>query len=121
MLSGRPARARPKCSSAARSSSSRKTSFSPSSWRVLGHEHGSGGPRVAGQPFDHLADLLAAGFREADATPYALGGQRHQTLLDDIAGMLEIGREGQDFRQTPMIDVVERIAVDRGAAGRSRG
>jgi hypothetical protein len=52
-----------------------------------GGEHGRSSACVAGQPFDHLADLLSAGFREADAAFDSLGGERHQALLDDVAGI----------------------------------
>jgi len=65
--------------------------------RVLGHEHGRRCPRIAGQPLD-LADFLSTGLRKADPAFDVFGGKRHQALLDDIAGMLEIGRECQDFR-----------------------
>ena len=51
-----------------------------------------------GATIELFADLLPAGFREADAAFDALGGKRHQALLDDIAGMFEVGRECQDFR-----------------------
>src|ERR1700726_4564950 len=68
--------------------------------RVFGHEYGRGRPCVADQPVHHFTDLLPAGFREADATFDALGGKRHQALLDDIAGMLEVGCECQDLRET---------------------
>ena len=61
--------------------------------RNLGHEHGRRRPRIASQPVDHLADLLSARFREADTAFDAPGGERHQALLDDVAGVLEIGRE----------------------------
>ena len=108
-----------KCASVARVSSSRKTSFSPSSCRaaprVFGHEHGRGGPRVADQPLDHLPDFVAAlASEKSDAALDALGGERHQALLEDIAGMLDVGREGEDFRQAAVLGVVESVDVERG-------
>src|SRR5258707_2301388 len=81
--------------------------------RVFGHEHGRCRPCVADQSVYHFADLLPADFREADAPFDALGGKRHQALLDDIAGMLEIGRKCQDFRQTLVICVVKRVYIER--------
>src|ERR1700719_3870071 len=61
--------------------------------RVFGHKHRCGPPRAAHQSVHHLADLMTAGFRKADAAFDALGGKRHQALLDDVAGMLDVGRE----------------------------
>jgi hypothetical protein len=61
---------------------------------IAGHEHGRCRPCVADQPIHHFTDLLPADFREADAAFDALGGKRHEALLDDIAGMPEVGGEG---------------------------
>jgi hypothetical protein len=66
--------------------------------RVFGHEHGRGRPCVACQPVDHFADFPSVCLREADAAFDLLGCKRHQTLLDDVAGMIEIGRKCQNFR-----------------------
>src|ERR1700731_2184877 len=66
---------------------------------VFGDEHGRSPARVADQPLHHFTDLLPASFREADAAFDAFGGKRHQALLHYIAGMLDVGRECQDFRQ----------------------
>src|SRR6516164_433191 len=60
---------------------------------VFGHADRRRGPRIADQPLHHLADFRANGLGEADAAPDALGGLRHQAFLDDVAGMLEIGRD----------------------------
>src|SRR5690348_14138722 len=49
--------------------------------RVFGHEHGRRGARVTYQPLHHFLNLMATGFREANATFDAFGGKRHQALL----------------------------------------
>src|SRR6202140_3958241 len=97
MVSARLVRARPKYSSVVRVSDLSKHLLFAEELagrpRVFGDEHGRGRPCVADQPVHHFTDLLPADFREADTAFDALGGKRHQALLDDIAGVLEIGRE----------------------------
>ena len=85
--------------------------------RVVGHEYRGRGVHVADEPFEHRADFRLALDRKGEAALEPLGGDRHQIVLDDVAGMLEVGDKGEDFRQPAIVLVVERIR-DRGRSDR---
>ena len=80
---------------------------------IVGHEHGRRGLHIAGEPFEHAADLRLTLDREGEATLEPLGADRHQTLLHDIAGVFEVGDEGEDFRQPAVVVVVEEVGIER--------
>src|SRR6266404_1113962 len=116
-LSTRPARIRAKCASVARVSRSRNTSFSCSNWRAARASSVMNTAAAAWtlpQPLEHGADLGLAFGREGEAAFQALGGDRDQALVDDVAGMFEIGDEGEDLAQPAIVGIVERLRVEPG-------
>ena len=50
--------------------------------------------------------------REGIAVPDLLGGELHQVLVDDVADMLEVRREGQDLDIAPAVLLAEFVARD---------
>ena len=99
--SGRPSRSRAKWLSAAASSAARVVGLlgeQPARHRdVARREHVEGKPHVVHHAGMEVADFLQAFGREGVAVLDLLGGQFHQVLVDDVADMLEIGREGDDL------------------------
>ncbi|MGZ9087016.1 MAG: hypothetical protein ACXW3R_16120 [Rhodoplanes sp.] len=66
--------------------------------QVVGHEDGRRRAQVVSQPFKDGADFGAVLAREVEAALPSLGGEPHQVLGDDIAGMLQVGRKREDCR-----------------------
>ena len=72
------------------------------------------------QPLQHRADLAAALGRERQIALDLLGEVRRDAAFDDVAGMFEIGDEGQDLRQPPIVLGIEGFVVERGQIGLDR-
>src|SRR5580704_16730881 len=66
--------------------------------RVLGHEDSRRRTRRRDEAFDHPAKFLPAAVREGHTSLDAFRRERHQASLHDVPGVLDVGRESEDFR-----------------------
>src|SRR6266702_777370 len=66
--------------------------------RVIGYEHRSRGMHITDHAIEHGADLGLAFNRKGEASLEPLGGDRHQIVLHNVAGVLEVGDKSEDFR-----------------------
>jgi hypothetical protein len=57
-----------------------------------------------------LLEILASLGGKAGPGPDLLGRELHQVLVDNVADMLEVGRERDDVDRTPAVLVVELAA-----------
>ena len=52
--------------------------------------------------------------RKSEASLEPLGGDRHQIVLHNVAGVLEVGDKSEDLRQPAIVVIIERIGIEIG-------
>ena len=57
-----------------------------------------------------LDQIRLALLRKCDAAPDLLGCEIHQILVDDVADVLEIDREGNDFHCAIAVAIIQAVA-----------
>ena len=63
---------------------------------ISAHEYGCGRAQIGADPFQDGADFGLALLGEGEPAFQPLGGEWHQAAIDDVAGVLEVGGEGED-------------------------
>ena len=94
-------------------------SFSATSSRrereVPGDEDGDGEPHLLEDALVQRRDFGPARLRERDAVALALRGKAEQAAVDDVADMLEVGREEDEVEAAARILFVERHGASAAA------
>jgi len=111
IVSARPVRTRPKYSSVVRASISRKTSFSPRSWRAARGSSvmntAAAARAFAHQPVQHVVALLSAAIRKAHAAFALVLGANLGTALNPL---LESGVGGDPAaKRLPIGNLINRV------------
>ena len=83
--------------------------------QVAHHEHARRQMQIVQQVLMHVRDFLQALRREAQPLLDLLGGDLAQALVQDVADVLEVDREGEDVRAAPGVGLAQALlAADRG-------